>query len=336
MPPVEVKKRWQDNSLDLQQLIWRAMDTRMDNADRLRYRTCTSRPRPPETNDPIIAARARAIPQLLWRGWSARLLPSAGIRNTTKFRASLAAALLLPGWSQRRFEPVIKLLHQDPRFSLYYELAKLAQLGHDGIFTAVCEIAEFLDRNPIPIDYQRRREIVGTDLVPNDAWLAICARSDVLPGQHKRLLLVRRYLYQRITGSDLQQAPGFLRIQSPAETAAIAEVPFRITAPLLQALDDYADGYLKTLGIHEPVVWEPPFSLTTQSALPGRLVDAAQARQLICHDDLAPSSAATQLNATVEALRHCFEEHPPHAPWPSNGRGAWTDDTALGTPLWDG
>ncbi|MFG2586485.1 hypothetical protein [Streptomyces malaysiensis] len=182
MPPGDINKRWRTHSDGLQQLIWQAMDPRLNNVERLRYRSCTSRPRPPVTNDPAITNRTRHIPQLLWRGWAARLLPPEGIRSVDKFRASLAVALLLPGWSQRRYEPLIAMLHHTRQFDVHYMIAELADQGHDSVFTALCEIAEYLDARPVPIDYERRRELVGSDLLPAEAWTAICTKTGTHPG----------------------------------------------------------------------------------------------------------------------------------------------------------
>ncbi|MFE1957457.1 TniQ family protein [Streptomyces sp. NPDC059479] len=327
MPPGDVNKRWKTHSGGLQQLIWRAMDPRLETVERLRYRSCTSRPCPPEKDDPRVVARVPRIPQLLWRGLTARLMPTTGVRHVNKFRAALAVALLLPGWSKRRFDPLIGMLHHNRNLDIHYMLAELAQQGHDSVFTALCEIAEHLDTHPVPIDYERRRELVGNGLLPADAWMTICADTGIHPGYDMRLLTMRRYLYQRVTGNDLRQAPAPLQIKTNTEAAALAVIPFRITAPLLRALDDYASAYLRDLGIDEPPTWEPPAGLTAELSLPGQQVDVQQAHRLICIDDQAPAAAAKQMGVTLESLRHCFEEHPPDVPWPSNGRGWWIDPT---------
>lgn len=53
----------------------------MGTVDRLRYRSFAEVFRP--TQDmAIIQRRARHVPQLLWPGWSVRLLPPAGVRAT--------------------------------------------------------------------------------------------------------------------------------------------------------------------------------------------------------------------------------------------------------------
>ncbi|NJP42973.1 TniQ family protein [Actinacidiphila epipremni] len=327
MPPGDVNKRWKTHSSGLQQLIWRAMDPRLETVERLRYRSCTSRPCPPEKDDPRITARVARIPQLLWRGWTARLMPTTGVRHVNKFRGALAVALLLPGWSKRRFDPLIGMLHHNRKIDIHYMLAELAQQGHGSVFTALCEIAEHLDTCPIPIDYGRRRKLDGSGLLPADAWMTICANTGIHPGHDMRLLTMRRYLYQRITGNNLRQASAPLQIKTNTEAAALAEIPFRITAALLRALDDHASAYLRDLSIDEPPTWEPPAGLTADLSLPGQQVNIQKAHRLICIDDQAPAAAAKQMGVTLESLRHCFEEHPPDVPWPSNGRGSWIDPT---------
>lgn len=325
MPPGDIHKRWKAHSSGLQQLIWRAMDPRLDTVERLRYRSCTSRPCPPQKDAPHVDARVARIPQLLWRGWTAGLMPPTGVRHADKFRAALSVALLLPGWSKRRFDPLIGMLHRHRQLDIHYTLAELTRQGHDSVFAALCEIAEYLDTHRVPIDYERRRRLVGRGLLSADAWMTICADAGIHPGHDTRLLSVRRYLCQRITGNDLRQAPAPLQINTNAEAAALAVIPFRITAALLRALDNYASSYLRDLGIDEPLTWEPPADLTAGLSLPGQPVDVQQAHRLICIDDQTPAAAAEQMGVTLESLRHCFEQYPPDVPWPSSGRGSWVD-----------
>ncbi|WP_326611412.1 TniQ family protein (plasmid) [Streptomyces scopuliridis] len=326
MPLGDINKRWRAHSTALQQLIWQAMDTRMANVDRLRFRSCTTRPRPPhKMNETLTAARAGRVPQLLWRGWTARFLPAAGVRNIGNFRAALAVALLLPGASKRHFDPLISMLGHQAQLDVHYTLAELAQQGHDGVLTGLCEIADYLDTQPVPIDYERRRGLTGEGLLPADDWVSICTQTGVHPGQEARLLSVRRYLYQRITGNDLRQAPESLRITTAEETGGVAVVPFRITAALLGALDKYGENYLRGLGIDEPLTWEPPADLAAGLCLPGRPVDVTRAHRLICAEGQAPAVAAKEMGVALESIRHCFEQHPPSSPWPSKSGGSWVD-----------
>jgi hypothetical protein len=63
----------------------------------------------------------------------------------------------------------------------------------------LCSIADYLDDNPCPIDFKRRQTTISTDLLPTRAWMDICADTNTPPGAEVRELVMRRYLYQRLT-----------------------------------------------------------------------------------------------------------------------------------------
>lgn len=62
-------------STSLEQQFWRAVDPYLATGPRLRYRTCTSRPRTPVLGDRTVVARAHSLPQLLWLDWALLLFP---------------------------------------------------------------------------------------------------------------------------------------------------------------------------------------------------------------------------------------------------------------------
>ena len=151
------------------------------------------------------------------------------------------------------------MLGHQAQLDVHYTLAELAQQGHDGVLTGLCEIADYLDTQSVPIDYERRRGLTGEGLLPADDWVSICTQTGVHPGQEARLLSVRRYLYQRITGNDLRQAPESLRITTAEEAAypwapdaawrrarAMAErhAPTLDLLPAFQAADAAGEGPL--------------------------------------------------------------------------------------------
>ncbi|WP_433381428.1 DUF6262 family protein [Streptosporangium sp. CA-115845] len=121
---------------------------------------------------------------------------------------------------------------------------------------------------------------------------------------------MRRYLYQRMTGSALYSPSGFLNLDS---TDKIWNLPVILTPSLLAALDEHAASYLASHGIGEPVTWSPPLALVDHLDLAGRdmlLPDAEGAAKLI-RSHLSPTAAANALGTTPEHLRLAFEpKHP--------------------------
>jgi DNA-binding transcriptional LysR family regulator len=314
--PTGVRDLLRDCSPESQHPIWRDMDSRMDTVDRLRYRSCTPTPRPP---DPAAIAqhlhlqRAKHVPQLLWPGWTARLMPPTGVRSAAKLRGALAVAVLLPGFSQQRIPPLKALLNTGNETRVDIMLARFAGESGTGVLHALCAIADYLDEHGAPIDYQRRRALVGDDLLPAQVWDAICWSLAYRPGNldatERRM---RRYLYHKLTGNDPRQTTASALIAKQPPAHDIAAVPFRLTTGLAEALDEYATQYLNDKGINEPLVWEPPSDLAAGLRLPGRDladIDMAAAHRMIRAHTPPAHIAATQ-SVSLEHLRFAFCQQP--------------------------
>lgn len=319
--PGEVHNRWKRHSTELQQTVWRAMDGRMSTIERLRYRSCAPQPRPPLRDEEIIKERAGRVPQLLWRSWALRFLPEAG-RRVVSFRPALSVTLLLPGWPLRSFDPLTRMLHDQEQPNVHYALLKVIQTNEAALAT-LCSLADYLDDDRCPIDYARRRATVSSDLLPTSTRLDICADTNTPPGGAARELVMRRYVYQRLTGNHHRQAPGPLQTTTSVEEALLAAFPFTLTASLLEALDDYAVGYLRAKGIEEePLVWEPPAHLGLSLPWSQEVDDGhvEQAHRLICEEGIQPLLAATQMGVPLEYLRIIFETRPPQKRARATGR----------------
>lgn len=306
-------------SADLEQQFWRAADPHLAIGPRLRYRTCTARPRVPQHRDHTVIMRTHSLPQLLWLDWALLLFPPqtnlAGRYNYHFWRAALSAAVMLPGWWQQRYDLATSLLHGNRPIPLGQFLPKIAPAG-TGLPTAICLLAEYLDQHPAPIDYARRRKLKGSDLLPEAIWIDIRHRTGAPPDDQYRLTAVRRYLYQRLTGSDLYSPSGSLNLDSTDKTR---NLPVIMTPSLLEALEEHAAHYLASHGIDEPVTWSPPLALVDHLDLPGRgmrLPDTEHASKLI-RSRLPPSAAASALGTSLEHLRIAFEpRNPTPGPWP--------------------
>ncbi len=70
--------RWRQLSERTRGRFLRALDPDLSPADRIRYRTGTPQAAIPASPPGLLAARARAIPQLLWPDWAIRLMPARG------------------------------------------------------------------------------------------------------------------------------------------------------------------------------------------------------------------------------------------------------------------
>jgi hypothetical protein len=168
--------------------------------DRLRLRTVTATPRLPDppnaTASEAVRQRARWVPQMLWPDWTVRLLPHRGV-HPDRLRAVICAALLVPGHPDRALTRIADPLQPSAHFgaAMTNTLRRLTQ-HHSGVLQAICRLADHLDKHGAPIDYQRRRTLIGTALLDRNQWRQVCFTAHAHPGEDRRHLDARRYVYQ--------------------------------------------------------------------------------------------------------------------------------------------
>lgn len=90
--------------------------------------------------------------------------------------------------------------------------SKILQLLHaQGLWsvvnTALVRLADYLDAHGVPIDYQRRRTLDYTDLLPEARWRQICDDVGVQPGQGLRLTVARSTLFEQMSGHSQPTSP---------------------------------------------------------------------------------------------------------------------------------
>ena len=216
-----------------------------------------------------------------------------------------AAARLGSVTDSRTISRLLQLLAGDPRW--------------EAIAAAVTRLADYLDDNDVPIDYQRRRRLDYSGLLPPRQWLDLCRRTGVPPGQGRRDKIARCLLFARISGLPVEAAPDFAATGEAyfrAETARFAAIR---TPELAAALDETARDFLARHRIRgEPVTWHPPLSLLSDLDLPGpdpSLIDVARLHELVRERAHPVQYAAEVLGTTVDAVRVVLDEHPaPAAP----------------------
>jgi DNA-binding transcriptional LysR family regulator len=320
--------RWRTLSPRLRQRLLSAIDTRLAPLDRLRFRTATTRPRLPEqagtTAFDRVRERFRWVPQLLWPDWTVRLLPPRGVYPDT-LRATLAAALLVPGRPDRVLTRIAADLHPPAHFSatLTSTLRRLTQHGSSEVLEMICRLADHLDTDGAPIDYQRRRALIGIDLLDRDQWWQVCFDAHAHPGEDRRHLDARRYVYQLLTGVDLTSpAAGPLQLPTPNDRNIYLAFANTLTTPLRERLHEYATERLRALGIREPVTWSPPGHLADGLILPGRDpndIDLDTVRTMILDQRQPFQTVADALGTTIEHIRLATERvYRPPRQWGRN------------------
>ena len=282
-------------------------------SDQLRHRTTSSLPTLPAAERAQINRRARKIPASLWPSWAVRLSPPDGAYPRT-LAPALSSAVLLVGnrmdldevatrlgsaTDGRTISRILQLLAGDPRW--------------EAIAAAVTRVAVYLDDNDVPVDYQRRRRLDYSGLLPPRQWLDLCRRTGVSPGQGRRDKIARCMLFARISGLPVEAAPDFAATGEAyfrAETARFAAIR---TPELSAALDETARSFLAIHRVRgEPVTWHPPLSLLSGLDLPGpdlSLIDVTRLHELV-RERAHPVQYAEVLGTTVDAVRVVLDEHP--------------------------
>ena len=316
-------QRWRQLSQPARGRFLRALDPDLRPADRIRYRTGTPQAAIPADPPGLLAARARAIPQLLWPQWAIRLMPARGFAPGP-FRSTIAACLLLPGQPGRATSTAITALHAyRSAVATGAVLRALADGGHDTVLTAISCLAGYLDISGSPIDYQRRRDLIPAETITAGQWRDLCFGAAAHPGEARRHRDAQRYLFQLLTGADLHDPRHALAFTSNYDYSRYHAFAGTLPTGLRDALHRHAAALLHDLGIGEPLTWSPPPGCCAGLDLPGPEpddIDLDAVSRLIITQKLPVAEAAAQLGTTGGHLRLALDRVPrPARQW---GRSA--------------
>jgi DNA-binding transcriptional ArsR family regulator len=309
-------QRWIPLPRPVQARFLRALDPVLPPAERIRHRSGTSQASLPSDSAGLLQARARRLPQALWPGWTIRLMPAEGFRLSL-FRSSIAACLLLPGNLTQPPGPVAELFAYRSKFAVNGVLRSLVARNGESALVAICCLAAYLDAYGGPVDYRRRRALIPAEVISQPEWHDLCGRAGAHPGRPggrsgeiRRLLDARRYLYQLLTGADLQDPRHPLAFRTGLDLSRYYEFTDPMGTSLRAALHDHARALLDRLGIDEPVTWEPPPDCCRHLDLPGRDPDEISLQaveQLVISQELPVGHAAQQLGTTSYHVRFALE-----------------------------
>jgi TniQ len=276
----------------------------------LRYRAGTPMPARPAHDTTSTAMLAAKIPALMWPAFALRLTPPRW--NFQHMSAGLAAALLLVN-SRVSFDEAISMLGRPlGTQALSHVLKRLhADPSWNHIRRALIALADHLHTHDCPIDYQRRRALDYTALLPAATWRKICTRARIVRS-HTSLHLTQSHLYAVLTGNPIRRAPGYLH--NHVFAAAVPAYPARLNPVAAHALHTVAQEFLHDAGIVEPLTWQPQPRLLDGLVLPGAdpdTVDIPALHHLI--EQREPlHTVARQLNSTPQAIRYVLTLHPAH------------------------
>ncbi|WP_406362887.1 TniQ family protein [Streptomyces sp. NBC_01579] len=296
-----------------------AAGPRLRAVEQLRHRTIATRPGVQPSSR--IRERLRSLPTAFWPELALPLVPPLQHQHRIS-RPALSCFVGLVG-SLHSATAVAGLLGNGTTGFMASRM--LAHL-HDhqqwpDIQTALLRIAEYLDANPSPIDYERRRSIDYTGLLSDAQWTDIAREIGRQRGSGALARLFRKFLFVRISGLPSALAPSTC---APANISARSQHAMRyrrLTPVLLAHLDHAAEEFLQRHGVSaEPVAWHPPAELLHGLALPGHSpseIDIATLHRLIRESGMTATDAARHLGTTLDVVRCILDQHP--APDPSAG-----------------
>lgn len=289
-----------------------ALTPYLSHVAQLHYRCLSSRPRrPPDSVPPV----HRSLPALFWYRW---VLPVSDVDvGFEQIRLGLSVAVGIAAGHLRLAEACSCLgMAATPRATSRVLQALGARPDWAQTAVMLADTADLLTERPGPIDYERRRHLPMSNLLPESLWHRICRDLGIKPGYAVRLRLVRCWLYERITGS-----PGRLceyAIDTSEFRAKLADLPRTQHPELVSALDDAARRFLDDNGLaHEPLRWSPP-----EDAVPdwtnrrplASAIDVGRLHELVLPRDLPLSAVAARLDTSIELVREVLNDEPAPRP----------------------
>ncbi|BFV57544.1 TniQ family protein [Kitasatospora sp. CMC57] len=294
--------------------------------DQLRYRVGAVAPTVRlEMSGALARARRRSLPSTFWPAWTARLLPRRNGHSAVRGSA-LAASILLVGTRLNHTEAAELLGGVVRHWPVTTTLQRMHASPHwDDIRTALTALADRLDAQPSAIDYERRRHLDYTDLLPDPLWESI--RQRIAETQHTRMLSLhasyaRHLLFTRLSGLPPTCAPFPHPGTDDVFKFRLAKFAGHLTPRLTAELDQAAQDFLALHQIrNEPIVWQPPAELLDGLTLPGpdpAGLDLAEIHRLVRTDGASPAMIARHFETTSEAIQALLIDHP--APQPEARR----------------
>jgi molybdenum-dependent DNA-binding transcriptional regulator ModE len=280
--------------------------------DALRYRLMSSRPRyPVRPPDRVADSLARAVPTMFWPEWSLAL-PVAPKNQAWVTRRQILSWLLLETGSRRTERSIRRELGCSLNGQRAHEAARMMsqQPEWPAIATALVRLHDYLAAHPPRVDYQRRRTLDYSGLLPVDQWEAIFERANFTPRSGYLYPVARAWLFERISTMPAN-AHGF-GIGATGRTSQSDSFLRSLTVTALDEIDCVATRFLADNDItDEPVVWSPPRKIASGLLLPGCSLESISDRELgsiLQADKMTLTKAARQLGVPVEAVRHRLEQ----------------------------
>jgi hypothetical protein len=276
--------------------------------DELRYRTITDLPRLPDTTRFASKhAMLHAVPTLFWAQWGFRLDTEDLAWGTA--RQVLSRLLLTIGCVMATPE-LERRLHSTVKAHRIGQAANnlRAHPNWEGIITALLRLHEYLQANPPPIDYQRRRSLNYDDLLPEAHWVDLVAEQGAGTAV-TTATAARLWLIEQLSGAPVPNTQPALHCRG----VCTDRMRRTLTPQLTKRLNTVAVDFLRAHRLlDEPPTWEPPLTLLEGLTLPGTPPEALDPNAVheLMVSGLTVPAIARQLDTSVWKVRYQLEHHP--------------------------
>jgi hypothetical protein len=248
----------------------------------------------------------------LWPDWSLRVLPPTPKSGGGPI--ALTCAVLLIGTVVSE-EEVVSLLGSpiNPQ-SLAHILNRLSRHRQwQSVSTALARLRAYLEQHPSPIDYDRRRTLDYSGVMPPGEWRQICRDTRTPEGGVRKAHAARRYLFEMVSGLPAHFLVVDKTLSRYVTRGRDGEFVLALTPPLAARLQAAGQRFLSCQGIDEPLTWSPPLSLLDDLDLPGcdlASVDVGALHRLANRPRTKIDHIARELEVPRGVVSHLLSQYP--------------------------
>lgn len=295
-------------------VLIKAHSLRMSPIDQLRWRTALPTACAPSEGGTQLDELAPKMPSSMWASW-VLCMPSAAGNSHRAQSCALTVATLMVGTTADPTDVIGVVGGGISRKTFRHTIDQLSNAPHwTSIRMALSRLNDYLEKHSVPINYERRRSLDYSRLLPERRWRSLCREADVPTGGGLRWVEAQQYLTRKLNGSPIKLSDLARYTKWPINLMAkVNNFPLTVTRSVVEAMDAEALEFLSRNAISEPPTWSPPLDLIADLEMPRRDVCAIEIREmhdLVVKHSYTCSRLSKYLGLDPPAVRHLFEQHP--------------------------
>lgn len=311
--PSAFLRNWRGSAV-LKEIVIKAHAPRMGPTDQLRWRTAIPGSCAPSRDSAEMKKLATTMPASFWPLWAISI-PRVGEPSRQAQSCALAVATLLVGTAADPADVVRALGGCISEYAARQTIERAARSPHwSAICAAISRLNRHLRMHGSPIDYERRRGLDYSTLLPEHRWKSLCRQADEPVGAGRRWIEARHYLIKKLSGNPIQ-ARDMAPFTDRPDTWARAVNDFQCTVArdFGEVLELEARKFLFDNAIEEPITWSPTLSLIADLEIPAPdlgAIDIPEMHQLVIEKSYTCGQLARHFGLDPPTIRYLFEQHP--------------------------